>query len=222
MSRITEAEARKRFKDHLVTISKPESHLGPVTVINWQNTDRSSVDHIRYFINGGTLMSCGDLGDAVYQWSRDMGLRSLAACNLDYFTEKCQASQYGVGGMEWDEDEAREGLQHRIDEALRGTERTVSAFDLIAAYSSEYPRDVLADPVQWSIFLSEHTDPDQCIIIPGTKDLDEDGRGIGLGLEESYDIGNIPGKRIQWHLWGLKLAHEQCERRLSAEEMQNL
>ena len=233
MSQITEAEARKRFKDHVAVNSEAQSHLGTVTVIEWAKPG-TWVDHIRYFIHGATLMVYGDLGEAVYRWSGKLSLPFLAGCNLDYFRSKCQASEYGRGGKEWDEDAARENLQYYIDDAIseflefnehRGKDGRFkkrpkcTAQEFIDSFTCE---EALHNQFEWNRVLIDNDH--QRMLIPGTTAFsNKDGkRGIFISLEERWDIGMVPAYRLQLHLWGLKLANEQCERRLSAEEMQKL
>lgn len=66
---------------------------------------------MRVTLYNGTLIIAHDYGDAVYHWGSNISFEFIAGCNLYYFREKCQASEYGRMFEEWDRETAREKVE---------------------------------------------------------------------------------------------------------------
>src|SRR4051812_46241542 len=88
------------FSNHVAKVSEAECHLGKVTVLEWAEPG-TFIFRVVYVILRHSLIVYGDIGEAVYQWSGNIGLEFLSNLNIDYFASKCEASEYGRGGREW-------------------------------------------------------------------------------------------------------------------------
>lgn len=222
--RTSEQEARREFAKHVATRSQAESHLGTIDVLEWAQPGNSNF-RIVYTLRNGVLHVDGDLGAACYQWYGKTTLEAIAGYSLSYFREKCQASEYNDYGKEWDRDTAERNLQDRIDSVLkdfqdikRGEDGKFlprpkcTAQEFIESFTCE---DALENEWQWGRLLYEENH--QAMLIPGTENINkkwdrkagEIRGGVFLNFEESWDIGMVTGRRIEWHKWGLKLAIEQ-------------
>ena len=109
-----EEDYRKWFAEHIATVSTAKDHIGDITTLEWRKPGTWNY-RIVYMMRGGMLLVYGDMGEAVYQWSGQIDLEFLASCSLDYFTSKCQASEQGRGGQEWDEDMCHKNfIEHMV------------------------------------------------------------------------------------------------------------
>jgi hypothetical protein len=107
------ATIAKWFEQHTATYHAADVGSVKVERLTWKRTG-SSFDRIDYVcIGGATLCVYGDHGEAVY----NAGARDLAwwaGCNLDYFARKCQASEFGRGFKDWEEDEAKARFEEEV------------------------------------------------------------------------------------------------------------
>lgn len=222
MARITEDEARERFKDHVLIQSTGDSHLGKITTLDWGLPNRSSIDRIVYVIMPtGTLLVYGDLGSAVYQWhySNRLSLEWLGGLDMSYFREKCQAFERGPShrlGFEWDENTAVQNLQEMLDQALAQTSidpeeiygepepERCSVREFLEEHGGYYS-EPLGSYRGWEAFI-QYQDNYQRVKIPTKVEYKENQPC--LNLEESCGIGLVPAYRLQLHWWGLRLAKE--------------
>lgn len=90
----------------------------------------TSVYRQHFRIDGGWLMTYGDVGEAIYQWSSPVTWAFLAGCDLGYFTSKCRASENGTSPKGWDGDVAKARLQEYFEhrEERDGFEKTWAEF----------------------------------------------------------------------------------------------
>lgn len=153
----------------------------------------TGVNLIDYVSRGPYLYVTGDLGDATY--CRAEGLSWWAGLSIDYFAEKCDASEYGRGYKSWDPDEARfraeEHFRRDIEEALDE--------DYAAKYRQRYQYfkenggpSALYHEQEWAQWLSEH----------GVEALGDDYWEFGM-------FGRVIHVRCHGHLQGLKRAMAQ-------------
>lgn len=224
MKRIPREEALREFAKHVATRSKATCHLGEIDVIEWAQPGHSNF-RIVYTLRNGTLHVDGDLGAACYQWYGKTTMEAIAGYDLSYFRGKCQASEYNRHAKEWSEEAAERRLQEKIDERLREfkgrrgedgkflPDPKCTAREFVESFTCE---NALEHEWQWAKLLSD--EDYQHMLIPGTEEIGEEDsyygdKGIFLCLEESWDIGMVTGRRIEWHKWGLQLAIEQLESR---------
>lgn len=224
---ITEEEARREFAHHVATRSQGETHLKTVDVLEWA-VPGSWNFRVVYMVRGRTLFVNGDLGDAVHVWPQPITLEFVSRCGLQYYAEKCGASEYGRSAKEWSEDAATARLQEIIDERIEAAANDLpegkgaliklsktSAQQFVEHYTYE---EALGSEFEWNRLLCGNDSHE--MMIPGTEDLAsacgyesrKGSAGIYVSFEERYDIGMVYGRRIQFHLWGLKLAMEQLEK----------
>lgn len=104
------------FKNHVVRefVTYGADQPDPVIKLVWAQP-KTGVNRINYLLYRGHLFVGGDLGDAVYEWSSQIGLPFLANCDISYFGGKCRASSSEPRGKQWFEERA----QARIEEWLK-------------------------------------------------------------------------------------------------------
>jgi len=83
------------FRDHRVTLVSDRELV-------WRNPN-SSLYAMVYMIRRGHLIVLGDLGDAIYQWSRAVDWAWLSGLSFDYFRGKCTSSEVGRDFDDWSE-----------------------------------------------------------------------------------------------------------------------
>jgi len=111
-------ELKEEFKDCFEGHTVSYYHKGErLEHLVWRLPGHSN-GYMEFIVGGGTLFVKGDYGDAVYQWYPDkmISLRWLSQTNLDYFAEKCQASEYGRDFKCWDSEELRKHMTQLLDE----------------------------------------------------------------------------------------------------------
>jgi hypothetical protein len=117
------ANALRWFKDHVPAVQEFNNAGDPdqnLTFIRFRKPDTFTYA-CDFLLVGGRLFVTGDLGAAVYAWGRLLDLQWLAGLDLDYFAEKCEASENGRGHREWDSREVTEHL-HELTQ-LKGPKR---------------------------------------------------------------------------------------------------
>lgn len=104
-----ETRIREDFVRHVATLKILEQRDNGMQIANlvWRRPDSGNYA-VHYVVYGAMLFVCGDLGEAVYQWSSFVSVEWLAKLDLSYFAGKCTASANGRGYKEWDSDLARE------------------------------------------------------------------------------------------------------------------
>lgn len=161
--------------------------------IRWANPS-SWAFMVHYFIWGGMLTVCGDIGEAVYQWGSPVNLDFLAGCNPDYFAEKCR----GIEGLpadanEWDEEKATDYMGELLEERDEDDPPERDKPSRAVRFDDENGWEALESQSAWIHWLEEHGD-----------DLFSDPF-------ELADIGDVVNLRVLGHLVGLKMAYEQLE-----------
>ena len=184
-------QIRRWFVDHVATVNIFRRGEREIQEILWKKPG-TGVNSILYIIKNRTLCVQGDLGEAVYRWSDVINLPFLAGCYLDYFAEKCEASECGRGFKEWNELKAREYLDDWLSQLAEERECNVS--DLL----THEHEDVTASELR-SACDHEH----EFYIM-----LDSHYGLFGSDWGES-SWGEDIAIRCIYHNVGLKMAHEQ-------------
>lgn len=78
----------------------------------------TSIYRQHFRIDSCWLLTYGDLGEAVYQWSSVLTWEFLAGCAFEYFESKCQASHVGRSPRGWNARVA----ETRLRECFAGTD----------------------------------------------------------------------------------------------------
>jgi hypothetical protein len=178
------ARIQKDFENHIATLSTSRDHIGEITTIEWRRPKDGNY-RIVYMLRGGLLLVYGDMGDAVYQWSSWIDLDFLAKCDLDYFASKCQASETGRGGEEWDNDQARKSFMEVLTNSYEIPWIKAAAY--VNKHRIEFGRH------EYMMFLRDAPDIE----------------GREFDTCEMGNIGERPSWRTLSHLVGLKMAYAQ-------------
>lgn len=204
-----------------------------VVVIRWGRPN-SGFYSIYYTLFGNVLMVCGDLGEAVYQWSEEITLKFLSGLHIDYFASKCQASPHGRGFLDWDaeaceaeiagyfeegerRDEALKSLIYRVKNAQadkkswsiyhRGNWIDVLKIDL-AAFAEEELHKVVLPLFDALIYETKRYCGSQSEWIQFL--FSEEGYWLfGEDVGELADMGQIIENRCYAHLEGLRMVYDQ-------------
>lgn len=110
-------QIREWFSSHKASLKTFQGEYGneEIYFLKWANPN--SIDyHINYIFKGCLLYVSGDLYCAIYRWSQPVGLNFLASLNLQYFSEKCEASPEGRGYLSWDCAEAKRYIKEYLSE----------------------------------------------------------------------------------------------------------
>lgn len=183
---------RGEFKDHVAKFTRGEMPIGPqfnkIEALEWAQPG-TGINRVVYLILGRMLIVYGDLGDAIYLWGGDgVTWDFLAGCDLDYFAQKCQASENGRTAREWDPEYAKHHFYGHFRELYELTDKQIDK--LINEHGIHF------DKHDWYGFLHR------------------EGLNLRFGkkLIDLCEIGSI-GERVSWrtqmHLIGLKMAVEQ-------------
>lgn len=183
--------------------------------LTWKRPN-SSIYSVYYEYYNGLLVVHGDLGDAIYQWHRDIGdLEDVSKVELDYFASKCLASEVGREYVEWDRQKAKRRVLELIrdcvgeyieielpddDNEFNNTAQYMRTTDdefneLHYKFINERGYDALnsrEEWIQWLDFNGYEVFGDDCF--------------------EYANIGNKINLRCQAHLIGLKMAFEQIRK----------
>ena len=166
---------------------------------------------VRYIISGRFLMVCGDIGEAVYEWSENLTWEFLAGCDSHYFASKCMASECGRGGRTWDSEVAEYNLQDNINRWAADEELTPitvqRSYQIMTGWDCD-PTDFLSSSHAFYATIQEHGS------IPYAEPTtDEDtGKEIEHEMQDVYELGNLGEVihiRISGHLEGIKMAWAQ-------------
>ena len=178
------------FKEHVA------EHRTHVTIdstkeerLIWKKpgTNINRIDYRRF---GGILVATGDLGDAIYQWYGPEGgvtLEWIAGLNLDYFAEKCLASEEGAGYKEWSKEAAKIYLKQLMAE--EGMEKERKAIEGLKKNNVASAFAYVDSKEDWIEFLNNWGD-----------------EVFGSACFEYCGIGTVVNMRCQGHLLGLRMA----------------
>lgn len=161
----------------------------------------SSIYLLEYFIHRNTLVVIGDVGDAIYRWSQPITFEWLARLDVQYFAEKCVASERGFRFMEWDTQLARA----RIDAFIAGLEEDRNPHKLSSADRRMLYAASGSSHELWRTF--EH-------------ELSDDARRLIGSFDCLAEIGQRVAARCAAHLQGIKMAMKQAGARTPAESPQ--
>ena len=145
---------------------------------------------MQFHIVGRVLFVTGDYGDAVYTWPTSVLLEQIAGFGLEYFAEKCTASEVGIPFRQWYPNEARDFVIGWMDDC--GDER--DAFEEAFGDAEVNHPERFDSALDWSIFLGDHG-----------ADL------FGDGWEEYVDVGYGVHLRCQLHHEGIVAAVGQLD-----------
>lgn len=181
---------KERFKNHKIISHQLYGYsIGIPTIehLVWGKPG-TIINRIYYMLHrqSGLLCVYGDLYDAVYQWyGPDLTLEWIANCNLDYFHQKCKASQNGASykNYDWDSELAERTIVEYFKE--------YDDCDRYKNYMDSYLRRVIDNKEN---FIAELYNID----------------GIEMFGEDFWEWVPTSGNTIPWttkaHLAGLKIA----------------
>lgn len=132
------------------------------------------------------LIVTGDLGDAVYEWSRPLSFEWLSGLSLSYFAEKCQASENGRGNRTWCAKACKERILSYA-EGLEADDRN-RVLELIKDTG-----DAIEHEYSWMAWA------------------DMELREFWPDLDGICDAGRVISVRCELHLLGLHMAIQQIE-----------
>jgi hypothetical protein len=221
------------FPKHRATLEDYFGQLGSAAKPNmmrrlvWANPESNNC-RIDYVLYGSVLFVCGDLGEAVYQWSQNVSLEFLADCDMDYFGGKCQASDSEPRGKSWNPDRVKRWIESELIQW--------AADNPIIGIDGPEEKEIPRSPISY----------EECVRLTWEEDtirLDEAGSSAGAWAQfisekwgdspksglivhhpvlrivpvyprapldgEEYHIGYEWSIRTRGHLIGLKLAWKQ-------------
>lgn len=104
------AEYQKEFANHKLTV---EVETEKVKMYTFKNPEKSNLWQ-RWIITNNTLVVIGDAYESIYQSGAFESLKSIADCNLSYFSGKCVADRDGYQQSKFDGDKATECIHQMI------------------------------------------------------------------------------------------------------------
>lgn len=167
------------FKDHAPTFS---DH-GPFKMLLWRHPDSTNY-YVRYIIHSNVLYVSGDIGEAVYIWGQALTWEWLAGLNLDYFAEKCEASETGRDYVGWDERYGNARLKELPQSDPATYKKLVELLD-IENCGIDHNRG------EWEHRIHQHG-----------WDITDDSET----LSHLCEIGQVVNLRCQGHLVGIQMA----------------
>ena len=196
-----ETRIRKEwFPEHIADLEKRDI----VEVLHWRKPG-TCIYQVEYLIYGTALFVCGDIGDAVYRWSGLITFPWLAKLDLQYFAEKCQASEHGRGYKSFQPHVLKKSVEEMfdyfveeavVDGTIAETEKQAKKKELELKFAGLDGPSAMHFSEEWSRWLGEH----------GHEMFGDDWMEWGLdGM--GVDI------RCHGHLLGIKMAMAQLEKR---------
>lgn len=176
------------FKDHVaerqLLTNSSNGEVNEMDVLAWKKPDTNicRVDYMFHKVRR-VLFVTGDLGHAVYRFGT-LDLEQIAACDLHYFTGKCEASEVGRDFDGWSEELAKATVRPYWQRLAPDKKRE---------YKELEGDDSIYDKHEWLMWLH----------FSGSKVFGDDE------LIALADAGKTPHIRCQAHLMGLKMAFEQ-------------
>ena len=204
------------FKNHVATIKKYGEGKEEIIIIDWREP-KSCHFYVNYIIFKNRLYVYGDIGEAVYCWSSEIGLNFLKRISLDYFASKCEASETGRDYEDWDQDKAYESAIDILKEQYED-EKCVDIKNLSEKETEEILNQWIEEKDE---FLTFDELRDACYTKDGWYNfLSEHQEFFGCDFYE-YSGGTIIHIRCDGHLTGLKMAIQQIEEREKNVECKN-
>lgn len=191
---------REWFANHRAEFSEYKSVDHPdgqhIKRLKWRRPGTAAYA-VDYYIHGGTLFVCGDLGDGVFHFSGEAntGLtwEFLADCQLDYFLKKCQASESGLPYRDWDAEHVQKRMDSEVECRCASEELSPAAAEW---WHENKPKCMARDA--WSAWIVDNSD--ELIGFFG-EGIFEDGW--------IYRIGEVPPIRAIAWLVGIQMALAQ-------------
>jgi hypothetical protein len=112
MALLTDEQIKECFKEHKPEYRQIEENTERLI---WQKPE-TNIDRIDYLRDREALFIKGNVGKAVFKWSYPISLKGISGCNINYFMEKCQASECGRNWREWDEETAKKAIVEHFRE----------------------------------------------------------------------------------------------------------
>lgn len=142
------------FSGHIAAHYESNALGSPAERIVWSNPD-SGIFRVEYLSIGNCVFVCGDLGDAVFDFSGPRSLRSFAGCNLDYLCQKMRDlnGANSRAGKQWNQAIADAWIkQWRLDltESPEDHERELKWLE-----DNDRPESHTESEHEWQNFLSD-------------------------------------------------------------------
>ncbi len=192
---------REWFKDYKASLRTE----GEIVHVRWAapKNQFNSCDFAIGCIHQGLLIAGGDMGDAMYEWHDAITLKFLAETQLDYFAQKCCASETGRKLRSW--------YPEKVREEIRQHEYFFVGDDPVQyPHFQEYKGqlfDAAEDSQAWMCLLMNLNDADGVETVLG-----EDWHEIWP------DIGYDHHTRLIAHWVGLQMAWEQVKGEMERSE----
>lgn len=200
-------EYRHFKKTHQVIEHSNENNIEKLV---WKKPGSSNCA-VYYLLYGGSLVVLGDLGDAIYKWYSSINLEWITTCNLGYFSGKCEASEKGRSGnnYDWDEDLAEKELKEIFSdmdlECLPG--EIFEGSPKPESNDNDELYKLFVENYEWEYELNEHSWA--CFVNNNSMDklfFDQDA------WEYIFNIGRTIFMRPRLHLEGLQKAFRWIEK----------
>jgi hypothetical protein len=186
------------FSHHIATLRCE----GDTTVLLWRNP-KSRLYLIEYrLLPQGVLVVTGDCGAAIYTWYRALTFAAIATFHLNYFAEKCEASEAGLNYREWDAQQAQGNLLAEI---------TANLSDTTEQAKEEWRISPDARMVRCLLREQRFAECDSHEALCEWLQTEEAEELLGEDAWEYASCGWRPHARCQLHLEGLKAAWAQWQ-----------
>ena len=179
-------QIEKEFEKHRATYQKISDDI---EILTWAEPG-TMINKVEYLVYNNALFIKGDLGEAVFSWHPSISLNAISGFNLDYFLEKCEASEGGRHWREWDAATALIALQDYFADYDDGAE-TLQSIENQGGYNA-----LNSSQEEWVQWCHE----------VGEEFLGADA------WEWAYSIGEVVSWRMQAWLIGIKMAMEQINK----------
>jgi hypothetical protein len=222
--------ARDWFSSHVASLVTFKDDISREIIrLVWAKLG-TGINRIDYLLYGNVLFVCGDLGEAVYQWSQPISLEFLADCDLDYFGSKCRASDSEPRGKSWNPDRVKDWIEQELvqwaadnpfinDDTGEETPRTPLTYEqcqkLMWDVECIQLGEVSGSAGAWAQFVYESDG----LIVTDPFDGGEDTLSRSSYPHQPFEpcdqarIGYEWSIRTRGHLLGLKLAWEQISKK---------
>jgi hypothetical protein len=178
-----EKEIRENwFQYHKATLTKH----GDLTVLDWKKPG-TIIFGVRYVFDGRLLYVSGDIGEAVFKFSGNIGV-DFSECGLDYFEGKLRASSRER--RDFEKDEAIKELDDRVKNIVD------EGYEPIPEDTIKELKDIIEDCTTVSEFQTKIHE----------LDLNKFGDDWWEWLPE---LGSVFPGEIRAYLIGLQMANEQ-------------
>jgi hypothetical protein len=172
------------FKNHIAEYFISETKDIKIQLLKWKEPE-TSVYFVKYILDYNSLFIKGDIGEAAFCWNNPVSFKNIANMDLNYFAQKCVASEKGKDFTSWNPQLAKERLKEEsgISDSLK----------------KQLLNDV-EDLGDWKFIIDRMY-----------SDCDPEG-GAGYIIDNYgylINIGMEPHIRLKGYLEGIKMANEQ-------------